>query len=261
MEALSLDTEIGLLAVDIDGCLVPVEHAAYNLETIAEIAALNLLSRTDDSVPSLTIISGRPHAYVDAIMQLLDIEHPASFENGAGLAFRAPYHATLVPEVERRAGQLESLASRLRARDDVILQPGKVASLSVFWYPVNRNVGELVELVAKLIEEMRLDLHVDPSQDCVNVLVPGVDKRRGLALLADAVGLEPGAVAGIGDSLGDLGWMQACGVSCAPANAHPEVRAGATHTSEEPDAQALLAFYQALIASNRRLRERAGGDR
>lgn len=242
---------IRVLAVDIDGCLVPVEHAAYDLPTLHEIAELNRLGKTDASVPALTIISGRPHAYVDALMQLLDVDLPASFENGAGLAHRAPYHATLVPEVARRGDQLEALARSLRAVPDVILQPGKVASLSVFWYPDSRDVEELVELVDARIRAGGFDLHVDPSQDCVNVLVPGVDKRRGLELVAEAAGIPPEAVAGIGDSLGDIGWLRACGISCAPANAHPEVREAATHVSELKDADALLSFYRALVDANR----------
>lgn len=252
---LKLNTKAKLLAVDIDGCLVPVQHATYDLVALSEIADLNRRSKVDDSVPPLTIISGRPHAYVDALMQVLDVEYPASFENGAGLAFRKPYHATLVPEVMNRTADLEALARRLREHPGVIVQPGKIASLSIFWYPTTRNIEELTSQVEAFVEELGLDFVVEPSQDCVNVLVPGVDKTNGLRLLADAVGVDASAIAGIGDSLGDIEWMKLCGVSCAPADAHPDVRRVATHPSSLPDVTALLAFYRALIADNRRLAE------
>lgn len=252
-----LETKAKLFAVDIDGCLAPVQHATYDLERLSAIAELNRRSKIDDTVPPLTIISGRPHAYVDALMQVLDIELPASFENGAGLAFRKPYHATLVPEVTERARDLEALAGRLRERSDVVVQPGKIASLSVFWYPTKQEVQGLARTTEQLIGELGLDLVVEPSQDCVNVLVPGVDKTRGLLLLAEAIGVGLDEIAGIGDSLGDVEWLKLCGASCAPVNAHPDARQAATFRSSLADAAALLEFYRALIAENRRLAREA----
>jgi HAD superfamily hydrolase (TIGR01484 family) len=257
MDMPKIESKTKLLAVDIDGCLVPVQHATYDLATLSDIAELNRQSRLDDTVPPLTIISGRPHAYVDALMQILDIAHPASFENGAGLAFRKPYHATLVPEAVERAPDLEALAHRLRERSDMIVQPGKIASLTVLWYPTNKDVRELAISTERHIRELGLDLIVEPSQDCVNVLVPGVDKTRGLLQLAETIGLDVADIAGIGDSVGDIEWLKLCGASCAPANAHPDVRSAVTYRASRADAAALLEFYRALIAENRRLAREA----
>ena len=94
---------IEVFACDIDGCLAAAGHAAYDLAALGRMADLNALSRVSADVPALTLVTGRPHAYVDAVTQVLGIDLPVSFENGAGLATRRPYRAWLAPEAT--AGQ------------------------------------------------------------------------------------------------------------------------------------------------------------
>ena len=244
---------IRVLAIDIDGCLVPVQHAPYELEAVAEVARLQRASRDDPRIPELTILSGRPHAYVDAVMQVLDVRAPASFENGAGIAFRHPYGFELAPAAAARRDDLAELARVLGARDDVVVQPGKVASLSVFAYPGGGDVERLEALVAGLLEARGSDLVVEPSQDCVNVLVPGIDKDFGLTALSEELEVPVDEIAGIGDSYGDAAWLARCAASCAPANAHASVQEIATFRSAHDDVTALLEFYRFLIDRNERL--------
>ena len=244
---------IRILAIDIDGCLVPVQHAPYELEAVAAIARLQRESRADPTIPELTILSGRPHAYVDAVMQVLDIRAPASFENGAGIAYRDPYTFRLAPEAEARQGELAELARELAGREDVIVQPGKIASLSVFAYPTGGDVERVRVLVEDLVASKGLDLEVEPSQDCINVLVPGVDKDFGLTSLSRELGVGVDQIAGIGDSFGDAAWLERCAVSCAPANAHASVKEVATFRSGSEDVTALLEFYRHLIDLNARM--------
>lgn len=243
--------QVRLLVVDIDGCLVEVEHAAYDLERLARVAELNTRSLRDPAVPPLTILSGRPHPYVDALMQILDIRVPAIFENGAGLAIRSPYGARYRAEVERGREALQKLSRELAGRDGLTIQPGKSASLTVF--PMDRDEGiEWIEaLLSELFERHSLELVIDPAQECVNVLVPGVDKGMGLRWLAEEVGVELGQVAGIGDSLGDLAWLSLCGLSWAPANAQEAVRERVKKVSQHRDVAAVLDLYSFAIEANR----------
>lgn len=254
MTPLRLARPVRVFACDVDGCLAAVDHAPYDLERLHAIAALNRASADDPTVPALTLVTGRPHGYVDAVMQALDVRLPASFENGAGLATRAPYRAWLAPAVAAGAAALAAVTAELAARDDVFVQLGKVASLSVFPVDPARPVDDLAADLARLLERARLPLEVDPSTGCVNLLLPGVDKASGLRDLCAELGVAPSEVAGIGDAIGDLAWLRACGVSFAPANAVPEVRAAATVASDLPDVAATLAAYEALVAANRALR-------
>jgi hydroxymethylpyrimidine pyrophosphatase-like HAD family hydrolase len=257
---LDLVRPIRVFACDIDGCLAVPGHAAYDLGRLHAIAELNRASVHDPTVPALTIVTGRPHPYVDAVMQALDVRLPASFENGAGLATRHPYRAWLLPEAGAGLESLRRMIEIVEARDDVFLQMGKVASLSVFWTDRERPLQELVDLLHRLIEEHDLPLDVDPSTDCVNVLPPGVDKAVGFRALCAAAGVEQGAVAGIGDSVGDLPWLRLCGIGVAPLVAADAVRAEVTHASDLPAVEAALATYEALVAANRRwVAERGAG--
>ncbi|HEX7005467.1 MAG TPA: HAD hydrolase family protein [Trueperaceae bacterium] len=243
---------IRLLVVDIDGCLVAVEHAAYDLGNLARVAELNRSSLTDPAVPPLTILSGRPHPYVDALMQVLDIRVPAIFENGAGLAVRSPYTARYRAEVERGRVSLAVLARELGGRPELTIQPGKSASLTVFPVDPDEGIEGIERLLEEIVEREALELVLDPAQECVNVLVRGVDKGLGLRWLADELALPLSQIAGIGDSLGDLAWLELCGFSCAPANAVEAVQLRVDSVSEFEDVRAVEELYRAVIERNRR---------
>jgi hydroxymethylpyrimidine pyrophosphatase-like HAD family hydrolase len=243
---------IEVFACDIDGCLAAAGHAPYDLAALRRMADLNALSSVADDVPALTLVTGRPHAYVDAVSQVLGIEMVMSFENGAGLATRRPYKAWLSRAAEAGRHDMEAFAALVEKTPTMTLQLGKVASLSVFPVGSGYEFEQLVADVEAMITSNGLELVADPSTDCVNVLIPGVDKGTGFTWLLDEIGVAPDAVAGIGDSVGDVAWLTQCGVSVAPANAVDEVKAVVTRVFEAPDVEAALAAYLWLVEENRR---------
>jgi len=256
---------ITVFACDIDGCLAAPAHADYELGPLARMAELNGRSAADQTVPALTLVTGRPHAYVDAVTQLLAIDLPVSFENGAGLATRRPYRAWLAPEAAAGAAAMRAFARIVEGEERLVLQPGKLASLSVFaagaaasdssqgGQDPQESLDALEVTVRELLRRNGLDLRVDPSTDCINVLLPGVDKASGFLGLCREIGVEPSAVAGIGDSVGDAGWLKLAGIGVAPANAVPQAKAAADHVIALNDVHAALAAYEALIEANRRI--------
>ena len=223
------------------------------MATLARLAELNRASRHDDDVPALTLLTGRPHGYVDALSQALSITLPMSFENGVGLATRDPYRFWLDPRAAEGRGALRLFAEAVEVSDHLTLQPGKVASLSVFPKQSDRDLIDLTTELQGVLERLALDLELDPSTDCVNVLVPGVTKQTGFAWLCNEMRVPPGQVAGIGDSVGDVAWLADCGVSFAPANAVDAVKTAATHVSERQDVGAVVEAYERLIETNRRV--------
>lgn len=244
---------IEVFACDIDGCLAAAEHAPYDLPALRRMAELNALSRLSADVPALTLVTGRPHAYVDAVTQVLGIDLAVSFENGAGLATRRPYRTWLSPGAVAGQRELEVFTALVAAEPRMVLQLGKVASLSVFPAVEGYELADLLSDVEDLLRRSGVALTLDPSTDCVNVLIPGVDKGTGFAWLLDELGVTPQAVAGIGDSVGDLAWLAACAVSVAPSNAVPEVKAAVDVVWPGQDVAAALAAYIALVEANRRL--------
>jgi hydroxymethylpyrimidine pyrophosphatase-like HAD family hydrolase len=248
-----LERRVRALVCDIDGCLVGVGHLTYDLPRLAEVAELNRRSRGDSSIPALTLLTGRPHPYVDAMMQVLDVTTVASFENGAGLATRDPYRAWIVDGIERGVTDVRRFGEVVARRDHLTLQLGKVASATVFPREPTRELGPLMDELQGLVHDHGLDLALDPSNDCVNVLIPGVDKASGFGRLCRALELDEREVAGVGDSVGDVAWLRRCAVSTVPAGAAADVRAAIEHASREHEAAAVVAFYRAVIEANRRL--------
>src|SRR5690606_20470955 len=102
-----------------------------------------------------------------------------------------PYRARLSDEAEAGLPSLRAFGSLVESKPNMVLQLGKVASLSVFPVGDGYEFEELVVDVEAMIDEAGLALDVDPSTDCVNVLVPGVDKRSGFTWLLDEVGVPP----------------------------------------------------------------------
>jgi hydroxymethylpyrimidine pyrophosphatase-like HAD family hydrolase len=251
-----LEHPVLVYACDIDGCLAAVGHAAYDLVAMQALAERNRASEDDPTIPALTFVTGRPHAYVDALMQALDVRLPVSFENGVGLATRHPYEAWLIDEAEAARGAMEAARALLEERDDVFVQFGKIASLSVFDATGERDVEALAAFLREFAAERSLGLDVDPSTDCVNLLLPGIDKAVGFGALCETLDLPEAAVAGIGDSVGDVGWLRRCGVSIAPAGAVSEVKDVVDAVSALFDVAAALQAYDALIAANRVLAAR-----
>lgn len=58
------------------------------------------------------------------------------------------------------------------------------------------------------------------------------DKRPAAELVLQALSLDWGAAAAMGDDWPDLPMMARASLSCAPANAHPEVKARASHITQ-----------------------------
>ncbi len=244
---------IRVFVVDIDGCLAAIGHVDFDLPALDRIAALNRASGDDPTVPTVSFVTGRPHGYIDAMTQALATRVAVSFENGAGLATRHPYRAWLASGIEGALDHLHRLEALVNERPEMFLQPGKVASASVFPIEATFDPGPLMADLRAIIDEHELDLVLDPSNECVNVLLPGVDKESGLSWLCEELGVAPGEMAGIGDSAGDIGWLRRCGVSFAPGNASAEVRDAVTHALDDDDVAATLTAYEALVRANRAL--------
>ncbi|MEO6892372.1 MAG: hypothetical protein ABI456_21915 [Ktedonobacteraceae bacterium] len=78
--------KIQVIISDIEGCLNLNEHT-YDLEALSWIRMANQLAREDNPIPYITVCSGRQHAFVEAITQIIAGRLPAIFENGVG-----PHH-------------------------------------------------------------------------------------------------------------------------------------------------------------------------
>src|SRR5690625_7499307 len=76
---------IKLFVTDLDAC-ISYPHRTPNWDAIQEIRDLCLANRSNPEIPPLTICTGSPHPYAEAVAQWLDVRLPFVFESAG------PYH-------------------------------------------------------------------------------------------------------------------------------------------------------------------------
>ena len=75
---------IKLFVTDLDGCVTD-PFITPDWEAFSGIRELNLKSELDPSIPKLSICTGRPMPYAEAMAQILGIRIPFVFESGGGM--------------------------------------------------------------------------------------------------------------------------------------------------------------------------------
>ncbi len=90
----------------------------------------------------------------------------------------------------------------------------------------------------------------DGSVYLLEIFARDVNKWRGLAYLANAMGLEPGQVAIIGDEINDLAAFQGAGCGIAMGNAIDTIKHLARHITHDCDNHGVAHALEQLLAGN-----------
>jgi hydroxymethylpyrimidine pyrophosphatase-like HAD family hydrolase len=242
---------IRLIVCDIDGCLGPGEARPYDLEVLGRVAEYNRRARRGEAVPAVTLCSGRPAAYVDAMMQVVSGFVPAVFENGAGLYFPEGYRfawnpalPASAPATIRRAREL--VDRRLVQTGVATVQPGKEMSITLFPSPGYR-LDQVGDAATAALHGEGLSCRVDVSVSSVGIWLDGIDKGAGVRWLAKETGIPPAQMAGVTDTWDDLPLLQVVAFRAAPANADREVMQRADYVSPHKNGRGLLDIIERLV--------------
>jgi hydroxymethylpyrimidine pyrophosphatase-like HAD family hydrolase len=229
---------IRLVVFDVDGVLTRAEGKGLDLELLERLANMNRAARHDASQPAVSLCTGRPASYLEALLQAIHGRLPAVFENGAGLYLPDAYQFLPHPELET---QTDFAAVRQRLEETLIrsgqayFQPGKQYSLSLIaTIPAETNslYGRALAALGSLSKAVDLVYSVS----CLNVLPVGIHKGKGIDIMARRSGYKPGEILGVGDSDVDLTFLASVGHTAAPANANPAVKRVAQYISPRPAA-------------------------
>ncbi len=235
---------IRLIVTDIDGCLGPGEARPYDLEVLGRLAAYNRRARRGEPCLPVTLCSGRPGAYVDAMMQAIDGFVPAIFENGAGLYFPEKYRFAWNPALPPSALQVMREARNL-VEEAVVrtglggIQIGKEMSLTLLPAP-GYTLAQLGQATQAALEGKGLPCRVEVSISTVGIWLDGIDKGSGLRWLSAETGIALADMAGVSDTWDDLPFLRLVGFSAAPANADPVVKSAVNYVSPFDDGCGLL---------------------
>lgn len=232
-----------LIVLDVDGVLSPGEAHPLDLGLLARLGNLNRRARRGEAVPAVTLNTGRPSAYVEAIMQAIDGWQPALYESGAGLYFPQTYQFQLTPDLTpAHLAEIRMVVERL---DQAVVQPGRA-----YWQPGKRvcytlfaqppfTLADIMPEVRAIVAEISDTFIVTPAILALNIHPAGIDKGSGLRWLAQVTGLDPADMGGVGDSAADIEFLRLVGRPAAPVNAIAEVKAIAKFVSTRSEAAGL----------------------
>ncbi len=232
-----------LIVLDCDGVLSRGEAQPFDLSLLARLATLNRQARRDNSIPAVTLNTGRPSPYVEAIMQAIEGWQPALYENGAGLYFPQPYRFEITPllNVEQRAALQEVIRRIDRAlvqSKRAYWQPGKSVCYSLFAHPP-LSIDDFSAEVSAIAAEVSPHFHVSPAGLALNIHPAEIDKGSGLQWLSKVTHIPLSQMGGVGDSDGDIPFLRQIAHSAAPANAAASVKSVVDYCSSLPDVAGL----------------------
>lgn len=232
-----------LIVLDIDGVLSKGEAQSFDSKLLARLADLNRRARNGEAVPAITLNTGRPSPYVEAVMQTIAGWQPALYESGAGLYFPQTYQFQLTPRLT--PAHLAGLRTIVERLDQTIVQsgraywqPGKSVCYTMFAQPP-LTIADFMPEVETIVREVSTDFIVTPAALALNIHPAGIDKGTGLQWLAQATGIDLADMGGVGDSAGDIDFLRLVGQAAAPVNATAEVKAVASYVASQPDAGGL----------------------
>lgn len=245
---------IRLFVLDIDGCIsYPFKSPVW--DNLAKIRHLNELSRQDKTIPSLSICSGRPHPYVEAVSQWLDIDHPVVFESGGGFyrvkSNSLQWHPVITEEVFKNNELL-----KYWVESEVIPHyPGMIREFSKktdvgLVSSSEEDILSAFERISRYVTDNFPDYEVHHTEVSVNIIVRNCNKGEGLKYLSDITGISLSEMAYIGDSSGDISALKTVSRAFAPSNASNGVKEIAQVVRGETS-DAILAAYDIIIAENR----------
>lgn len=213
------------LATDYDGTLAR--------EGQVDPFAIRTLETFRESGRRLLLVTGRRIEELLTVFGRTDLFDCVVGENGALLYWPESGRTELLapPPPEPFVALL-----RARAVEPLALGRAIVATLTV-----------REPQVAEAIRETGADMEIILNKESLMVLPRGTDKASGLAAALDALKLEAGTVAGIGDAENDLAFIKRCGCAAAVANALPQLKAQADLVTEAGFGHGVAELAQRLM--------------
>jgi hydroxymethylpyrimidine pyrophosphatase-like HAD family hydrolase len=242
---------VSWIITDIDGCISPEESIPWDLDAFFKLAKISReAAEGRGKIAPITLCSGRPQPYAEALLKILGVWAPAICESGAVLYSLRDNRSRFGPGItEEKVLGLRAIRAFLETDllpefPELVYQFGKEAHLSVFC-----ERPEVFPAVTTRIREFIKgnggpDVVIAPSHYYLNISLTGIDKGSTLTALLKELGTDREHAAGIGDTEGDLPLRNAVGFFACPSNAKPMVKEAADYVSPYPDIRGFLDILE-----------------
>lgn len=242
-----------LFVLDIDGC-ISHPFVTPHWESISKIREYNIKSQVDSTIPKLSICTGRPYPYTEAVAQWLDIQLPVAFESGGGIYFTALQKVEFLSayyESEQAVEEMKVWADAFSTKyyPETLMEFTKKTDIGF----INTDEDAVQDIYERCKEKVANDydiFEVHRTEISVNVILKGCNKAAGISRLAELNDISLDKVAYIGDSTGDISALKIVNRPFCPSNAHAAVKA-ISKVMDAPRSEGVLQAYEKLIAENR----------
>lgn len=246
---------IKLFVTDLDGC-ISHPFKTPDWKNIDEIRSLNIASRESEIIPTLTICTGRPYPYAEAIAQWLDIRIPFVFESAGLYHWNGNRVETALNNIQEDLEPIFVMKDWIRSNilpnyPTANIEFSKMMDAGIV-APEKDVIKAIIPVVRKKIEAdfPRLEMHT--TDISVNILMPGNNKLQGMKLLAESQNISLEEIAYIGDTGGDIPALKKIKMPFSPSNATRAVK-DISENLEAETSTAVLMAYKKVIEHNRSL--------
>ncbi|MFW6347404.1 MAG: HAD-IIB family hydrolase [Cyclonatronaceae bacterium] len=246
---------IKLFVLDLDGCVsMPFEIPEW--DALRQLRELNDASRQDRRIPPITICSGRPQPYVEAVGQWLGVYQPLIFESGGGMFDPRDVSLHWPPELDDHA---EAQIAEIRKWVDEEVLSAYEGTVSEFTKRtdvgiIHREEAVINEIYQKVNAKVKADFpafEAHFTEISINIIMKAANKGSGLRWLARKTGISTGEIAYIGDSGGDIPALKEAGMAFAPANARLALkRLPGIIPTKSPATRGVIEAYKHIIEAN-----------
>lgn len=241
---------------DIDGCLVDEGGGAFDLDALAQIAAHNRRARERGDVPVVTLCTGRPQPFAEAISRLIGNAGagavPLVAENGAWVYDPSKNEYALDPAITKDDRAMVRAAAAWLEDEfgplGVSQQPGKAASVSLY-HPEPEVLKRISPTIEGEFARRGWGMRVSMTWFYINCDLKHISKGTGLERLMQRTGWTRERLAGVGDTMSDLAIRERVGWFACPANAAEGLTQRADYVARASEARGVVEILRAASAT------------
>ncbi len=235
---------------DIDGCISPESHAPIDGHKLTRLAEYNRLSLQQHDRPLVTLCSGRPIGFVEAMCRLIhNTQVPCIGENGVWMWLpddnSFEIDPTITPEQLQIVHEASTLLRSQYEPKGVVLQPGKTAAVSLYHADTD-YLRSIMPVISDEFARRGWPFRVSMTWLYINCDLQHVNKGTAIDRLLARTGIDPARTAGIGDTMGDRFIADRVAWFACPANADAEIKQRADYVSEFEEIDGVLDILQRL---------------